>query len=111
MHLAPEHGHALNNLGFAYLRANENAKAAEVLARAAALLPHVAYVHNNLGVAYERLGRTEEAQAAYATATRLSPRYVKARVNARPDEQVARLDVPPGPQEPAPGALSQDTGL
>jgi Flp pilus assembly protein TadD len=62
-----------------------------VLARAAALLPHVAYVHNNLGVAYERLGRTEEARAAYATAMRLSPRYVQARVNADRMSKVASL--------------------
>lgn len=79
---APHHGWALNNLGFAYLLANENAQAVEVLERAAALLPTVAAVQNNLGVALERLGRGDEAKAAYLHAMDLSPRYVKARVNA-----------------------------
>lgn len=80
--LAPQHGWALNNLGFAYLRANENAKALEVLERAAALIPNVAYVQNNLGVALERTGKADEAKAAYQHAMDLSPKYVKARINS-----------------------------
>jgi Flp pilus assembly protein TadD len=86
-----DHGHALNNLGFAYLRANENAAAVQVLARAAALLPNVAYVQNNLGIALERVGRTEEARAAYSAATSLSPKYIKARVNMN---RVAKVAIP-----------------
>jgi Flp pilus assembly protein TadD len=81
--LEPEHGYALNNLGFAYLRANENEKAVLVLEHAAQLLPNVAFVMNNYGVALERLGRTDEAQNAYTQAMDLSPKYVKAMVNSQ----------------------------
>jgi tetratricopeptide (TPR) repeat protein len=81
----------MNNLGFAYLRANENAKAVEVLTPASEKLTTVAYVHNNLGVALERMGRKDEAKAAYLHAMDLSPKYVKARVNA---DRVARSEVP-----------------
>ncbi len=80
--LAPNHGWALNNLGFAYLRANENQKAVEVLQRASVLLPTVAYVQNNYGVALERVARPDEAKAAYQHAMDLSPKYVKAKINA-----------------------------
>ncbi len=81
----PGHGHALNNLGFAYLRANRDEEAVEVLTRAGELLPKVAYVHNNLGVALERVGRSDDAKRAYLEASFLSPKYVKAQLN------VARL--------------------
>lgn len=79
--LAPSHGWVLNNLGFAYLRANENADAQEALSRAAELLPLAAVVHNNLGVALERLGRTEEATAAFEKSATLAPHYTRALVN------------------------------
>jgi tetratricopeptide (TPR) repeat protein len=79
--LAPSHGWVLNNLGFAYLRANENGQALETLSRAAELLPGAAVVQNNLGVALERLGRTEEAQRAYEHSAELAPRYTRALVN------------------------------
>jgi tetratricopeptide (TPR) repeat protein len=88
--LKPDHGYALNNLGFAYLRANENDKAVGVLQLAAEALPHLAYVHNNLGVAYERLGQAQEAKDEYFIATSLSPKYVKARINA---SRVAKVKV------------------
>jgi Flp pilus assembly protein TadD len=100
--LKPDHGHALNNLGFAYLRANENDAAVQVLERAAQALPNVAYVHNNLGIALERVGRVEEAKSAYLSATALSPKYVKARVNMH---RVAKTEVPSTEPvtEPEPG--------
>jgi tetratricopeptide (TPR) repeat protein len=79
--LAPSHGWVLNNLGFAYLRANENVEAQETLARAAELLPAAAVVQNNLGVALERLGRTEEATAAFEKSSALAPHYTRALVN------------------------------
>ena len=79
--LAPSHGWVLNNLGFAYLRANENADALEALSRAAELLPAAAVVQNNLGVALERLGRTEEATAAFEKSATLAPHYTRALVN------------------------------
>jgi tetratricopeptide (TPR) repeat protein len=101
--LAPQHGWALNNLGYACLLAGEDRRAVEVLAQAAALLPQAAAVQNNLGVALERAGRAEEAKAAYQKAMDLSPRYVKARLNAA---RVARLGVPEA-DEPLP----EPTGL
>jgi tetratricopeptide (TPR) repeat protein len=79
--LAPAHGWVLNNLGFAYLRANENAAALETLSRAAELLPAAAVVQNNLGVALQRLGRTEEAALAFDTSAALAPHYSLARLN------------------------------
>jgi Flp pilus assembly protein TadD len=80
--LVPDHGYALNNLGYALLRANLNDEAVDVLEHAAEILPNVAYVHNNLGVAYERVGREEEAEAEYTRSASLSPKYVKAQVNS-----------------------------
>ncbi len=79
--LAPAHGWVLNNLGFAYLRANENAQALEALGRAAELLPTAAVVQNNLGVALERLGRTEDAARAFEQSAALAPHYTRALVN------------------------------
>ncbi len=79
--LAPAHGWVLNNLGFAYLSANENAKALETLTRAAELLPTAAVVQNNLGVALERVGRTSEASDAFDKSAALAPGYTRAQVN------------------------------
>ena len=81
--LAPSHGWVLNNLGFAYLRANRNTEALEVLERAVELLPEAAVVHNNLGVARERTGDVEGARGAYARSSVLAPRYVKAQINGQ----------------------------
>jgi tetratricopeptide (TPR) repeat protein len=81
--IAPSHGWVLNNLGFAYLRANQNTDALEVLDRAVELLPEAAVVQNNLGVARERTGDLEGAKEAYARSTVLAPRYVKAQVNGQ----------------------------
>jgi tetratricopeptide (TPR) repeat protein len=79
--LAPSHGWVLNNLGFAYLRANENARALETLSRAAELLPEAAVVQNNLGVALERMGKPEEATRAFERSAALAPHYTRALVN------------------------------
>ena len=93
--LAPNHGWALNNLGFSYLRANEDVRAVEALERAAALLPQVATVQNNLGVALERVGATDAAKVAFQQAMDLSPKYVKPRVNAARIAKVQRAPVSP----------------
>ena len=97
--LAPAHGWVLNNLGFAYLRANENAKALETLARAAELLPASAVVHNNLGVALERAGKTAEASAAFETSAALAPGYTRALVNRA---RLAMVRTTDGGQAPEP---------
>ncbi len=99
--LAPAHGWVLNNLGFAYLRANENAEALETLARAAELLPNAAVVQNNLGVALERLGRTEEASLAFERSSALAPHYTRALVNRARLAQLLTQDAgaAPAPDE------------
>jgi Flp pilus assembly protein TadD len=74
--LSPDHGYALNSLGFAYLRANRDEEALEVLIRAARLLPHVADVQNNLGVALERV---------FAEAAQLSPTDLEAQLHVQGD--------------------------
>jgi len=71
----------LNNLGFAYLRANRNSEALEVLERAAEVLPEAAVVQNNLGVARERTGDMDGARESYARSALLAPKYVKAQIN------------------------------
>ena len=103
--LAPAHGWVLNNLGFAYLRANENAKALETLSRAAEVLPNAAVVQNNLGVALERAGRTDDASAAFEKSAALAPGYTRALVNRARLALVRPADggVAPGPEEDADG--------
>jgi tetratricopeptide (TPR) repeat protein len=98
--LAPAHGWVLNNLGFAYLRANENTEALETLARAAEL-PTAAVVQNNLGVALERLGRTEEASSAFEKSSALAPHYTRALVNRARLAQLLTQDAgaAPAPDE------------
>lgn len=100
LELAPEQPWAMNDLGFAYLRANEDELALEVLTQAAERLPTVAYVHNNLGVALERAGRKGEAKAAYQRAMDLSPKYVKARLNAARVAKVEDAETSTGDAEP-----------
>jgi tetratricopeptide (TPR) repeat protein len=97
--LAPAHGWVLNNLGFAYLQANQNAQALETLSRAAELLPAAAVVQNNLGVALERLGKREEATAAFEQSAALAPHYTRALVNRA---RLALLATPDGGPAAAP---------
>jgi tetratricopeptide (TPR) repeat protein len=97
--LAPAHGWVLNNLGFAYLRANENAHAVETLSRAAELLPSSALVHNNLGVAFERMGRTEEATASFERSAELAPHYTRALVNRARLAMLRTRDASASPEE------------
>jgi tetratricopeptide (TPR) repeat protein len=112
--LAPSHGWVLNNLGFAYLRANENAEALETLARAAELLPDAAVVQNNLGVALERLGRSEEAQAAFEKSSALAPHYTRALVNRARLAQLLTQDAGAAPSpdedEETPGEADATSG-
>jgi tetratricopeptide (TPR) repeat protein len=106
--LAPAHGWVLNNLGFAYLRANENARALETLERAAELLPMAAVVQNNLGVALERMGNKDEASAAFERSAVLAPRYIRAQVNRA---RMAMLNVADGGTAGEPDAdADEDSG-
>lgn len=97
--LSPSHGWVLNNLGFAYLRANENARALETLTRAAELLPDAAVVQNNLGVALERMGHASEASAAFERSAALAPHYTRALVNRARLALVGTADAGPEPEE------------
>ena len=97
--LAPSHGWVLNNLGFAYLRANENAQALETLTRAAELLPDAAVVQNNLGVALERMGHSSEASAAFERSAALAPHYTRALVNRARLALAGSSDAGPEPEE------------
>jgi Flp pilus assembly protein TadD len=74
--LSPDHGYALNSLGSAYLRANRNDEALEVLVRAAQVLPHIADVQNNLGLALERV---------LAEAAQLSPTDLESQLHVQGD--------------------------
>jgi Flp pilus assembly protein TadD len=64
---------ALAEHGMLRLESGEVASAVDVLERACALAPWVAFCHNNLGVAYDRIGRYEESIAEFETALMLEP--------------------------------------
>lgn len=64
----------LVNMGVAYLRAGEPAKATEQLLRAAQLEPDMAEVHYNLACALALQGKRLEAQRALERAASLDPR-------------------------------------
>jgi Flp pilus assembly protein TadD len=109
--LAPNHGYAWNNLGFACLLANENEAAVDALTHAAELLPGVAYVHNNLGIALERTGRLDQAMRAFIAATELSPKYVKAKLNLQRLEQLASTGEMPDQQELDDASADAQSGI
>ena len=69
----PENYRALNNLGLAWLNAEQPARAAAVLQSAIPVSPGYVGTYNNLAVALSRLGRCPEALAVTATAIRLAP--------------------------------------
>lgn len=78
----------LVNMGVAYLRAGEPAKATEQLLRAAQLEPDMAEVHYNLACALALQGKELEAQRALERAASLDPR---ARQWAAQDADLASL--------------------
>lgn len=72
--LKPEHGAALNYLGYMYADRNENLdRALELVTRAVALEPSNAAYLDSLGWVYFRLGKLEEAEKHLLTAKRLAP--------------------------------------
>ena len=72
--LRPEHGAALNYLGYMFADRNENLeRALELVTRAVALEPSSSAYLDSLGWVYFRLGRLDEAERHLLTAKRLSP--------------------------------------
>ncbi len=77
----PGNARAQTNLGNAYLRQNETARALTHYATAVQLKPQWAQAHNNLGVALAASGDPDHARAHYREAIRLDPGLLDARVN------------------------------
>lgn len=74
LELKPDHGAALNYLGYMYAYRNENLdRALELVTKAVSLEPSNAAYLDSLGWIYFRLGRMEEAEKSLLTAKRLSP--------------------------------------
>ncbi len=74
LELKPDHGAALNYLGYMYADRNENLdRALELVTKAVSLEPSNAAYLDSLGWIYFRLGRMEEAEKSLLTAKRLSP--------------------------------------
>lgn len=72
--LKPDHGAALNYLGYMFADRNENlARALELVTRAIALEPSNAAYLDSLGWIHFRLGNLDEAEKHLLTAKRLSP--------------------------------------
>lgn len=72
--LKPDHGAALNYLGYMFADRNENLdRALELVTKAVSLEPSNAAYLDSLGWIYFRLGRMEEAEKSLQTAKRLSP--------------------------------------
>lgn len=72
--LKPDHGAALNYLGYMYADRNENLeRARELVTKAVALEPSNAAYLDSLGWIYFRLGQLDEAEKHLLTAKRLSP--------------------------------------
>ena len=69
----PEHGEALNYVGYSWADKSINLdKALEYIRRAVELKPDNGYVRDSLGWVYYRLGRFEEARQALEEAVRLA---------------------------------------
>lgn len=72
--LQPEHGEALNYVGYTWADKSINLdKALEYIERAVKLKPDNGYILDSLGWVYYRLGRTGEALEVLLEAVRLSP--------------------------------------
>ena len=77
----PQNARARTNLGNAYLRQGDPARALPQFAAAVQLMPYRAEAQNNLGVALASLGETDHGLAHYRTAARLNPHLLDARFN------------------------------
>lgn len=76
--VAPESADAQYNLGLAYSRRGDDARAVEPLLAANRLRPQDARISFRLGNSYQRLGRLDEATQAYEATLRLDPQQATA---------------------------------
>ncbi|HVY44898.1 MAG TPA: tetratricopeptide repeat protein, partial [Minicystis sp.] len=74
-------GRVLNDLGTAYLAANDTARAVKYLEAAVAKDPRRATYRSNLGYAYHLAGDIDRAMATYKEALSLDPRLGSAWIN------------------------------
>jgi len=93
--LDPANGRAHANLGAAYLRLGESARAVAELETAVALLPDLAPAWTDLGLAEARLGRTKAARTHLQKGAALDPGAAAPLVN------LARLQAADGEREAA----------
>lgn len=71
--LAPDHGHAWNNLGWALLNLERFEEAKKALRKQIALEPEHEYAYGNLGLVLEQQGDTAKAMSAYRKALEIDP--------------------------------------
>src|SRR6185503_5253318 len=78
---APRHFDALHLLGLVRYQTGEHAVALEIIDRAIAINPNVAFAHSNRGLALQALHRLHDALAAFDRALKLKPELVEALYN------------------------------
>ncbi len=71
--LQPDHRHAWNNLGYAYLELGQHEAAIEAFLKQISINPYDEYSYNNLGRAYSELGRYAEAEDGFRKQLEITP--------------------------------------
>jgi tetratricopeptide (TPR) repeat protein len=71
----PDHAHAYDSRGYAYILLGQYDRAVADCSRAIALDPRLGTYWNTLGLAYASLGQNEKAVAGYSRAIELDPKY------------------------------------
>jgi tetratricopeptide (TPR) repeat protein len=77
----PLHPDALHYFGVVCYQRGDNARAVELIGRAAGLIPDSPACHSNLAEAYRGLGKYQEAEASCRRALTLRPKYPEAMLN------------------------------
>jgi protein O-GlcNAc transferase len=77
----PNNFEALHMLGVIALQTRHMERAVELIGKAVALNPTVAFAYSNLGTALRNLKRPEDALASYGSAIALKPDYAEAHNN------------------------------